>query len=177
MMLFLYSLTHSLRHLLGTFSLPSMALGAANAEMHTHSSWAQEAYVLMRGSNVGTQTILPRGNKQGAKCCGCPNKRRSHLGQAAGAGFLGGGEGRENNAYLQGQVVRNQLERQLHGAEWEGMQLAVLGGDSERLWCQGSRASQGKPWWKEGLATPCPTPSLLPGLLPCVGAIGLALCL
>ena len=44
MMLFLYSLTHSLRHLLGTFSLPSMALGAANAEMHTHSSWAQEAF-------------------------------------------------------------------------------------------------------------------------------------
>ena len=165
MMLFLYALTHSLRHLLGTFSLPSMALGAANAEMHTHSSWAQEAYVLMRGSDVGTQTILPRGNKRGAKCCGCPNQRRSHLGQAAGAGFLGGGEGGENNPHLKGRVVRNQLERQLHGAEQQGMRLAVLRGDYMRLWCQGGRASQGKPWWMEGVATPCPAPSFLPELL------------
>lgn len=81
------------------------------------------------------------------------------------AGFLGGGESGEHNPHLKGRVVRNQLERQLHGAEWEGMRLAVLGEDYVRRWCQGSRASRGKPWWEEGVATPCPTPSLLPGLL------------
>lgn len=47
----------------------------------------------------------------------------------------------------------------------EGMRLAVLGGDYMRLWCQGGRASQGKPWWMEVMATPCPAPSFLPGLL------------
>lgn len=47
-------------------------------------------------------------------------QRRSHLGQAAGQASWEGGGGREHNPHLKGRVVRNQLERQLHGAEWEG---------------------------------------------------------
>ena len=54
-------------------------------------------------------------------------------------------------------MVWNQLERQPHGEEGEGIRLAVLGGDCERLGYQCSRPSQGQPGWGEGVATPCPT--------------------
>lgn len=39
--------------------MPSIvAVGTANVEMQPHAAWAQEAFVLMKGSNVGTQTSL-----------------------------------------------------------------------------------------------------------------------
>lgn len=68
------------------------------------------------------------GIKRGAKCGGCPNKKITSR-PGSWAGFLGGGESGEHNPHLKGRVVGNQLERQLHGAEWEGMRLAVLGED------------------------------------------------
>lgn len=62
--IYIYPSIHSLisaldRYSLSTFSMPTVALGSASAKMYPHASWAQEAYVLMKGSDVGTQITLP----------------------------------------------------------------------------------------------------------------------